>query len=71
MRSGSAGVAAGLGLALAGSRLVSHLPYGSADFDWLFYLSAAILVAFVGPVASILPARRAAAVEALLALRHE
>ena len=65
------GVAAGLGLAAAGSRLVRHLLYGSADSDWLFYASAALLVAVVGFVASMLPARRAAAVEPLVALRHE
>jgi len=66
-----AGVAAGVALAAAGTRLVTHLLYGSADADWLFYAAAGMLVAVVGLVASVLPARRAAAVEPLVALRCE
>ena len=65
------GAMAGLGLAAAGSRLVTHLLYGSANADWLFYVAAALLVSLVGLVASWMPARRAAAVEPLIALRHE
>jgi ABC-type antimicrobial peptide transport system permease subunit len=65
------GAMAGLGLAAAGSRLVTHLLYGSARADWLFYAAAALLVSLVGLVASWMPARRAAAVEPLVALRHE
>jgi len=64
-----AGAAAGLALAAAGARLLTHLPYSSAQSDWLFYAAAAILVVVVGLVASALPARRAAAVEPLVALR--
>jgi hypothetical protein len=66
-----AGVAAGLALAAAGARIVGHLLYGSADADWIFYASAAAVVVCVGFVASIVPARRAAAVEPLTALRSE
>jgi predicted permease len=66
-----AGALAGLGLAAAGSRLVTHLLYGSATADWLFYAGAAALVSLVGLFASLMPARRAAAVEPLVALRHE
>jgi predicted permease len=64
-----AGVAAGVALAVAGTRLVTHLLYGSADADWVFYAAAAILVGVVGLVASVLPARRAAGIEPLVALR--
>jgi predicted permease len=67
----AAGVVAGLGLAAAGSRIVTHLLYGSASADWIFHAAAAVLVSLVGLLASLVPARRAAAVEPLVALRHE
>jgi len=54
------GAIAGLGLAAAGAHLVTHLLYGSASADWLFYAAAALLVSLVGFVASWMPARRAA-----------
>jgi len=66
-----AGALAGVGLAAAGSRLVAHLLYGSASADWLFYVAGAVSVLVVGFAASLMPARRAAAVEPLVALRHE
>jgi len=65
------GAVAGLGLAAAGTRLVTHLLYGSAAADWVFYSAAAIGVSLVGLVASWMPARRAAAVEPLVALRDQ
>jgi putative ABC transport system permease protein len=71
MRVVVAGTLAGVALAAAGSRLVAHLLYGSASADWLFYIGGAISVLVVGFVASLMPARRAAAVEPLVALRHE
>jgi putative ABC transport system permease protein len=66
-----AGAVVGLALAAAGSRLVVHLLYRSATPDWLFFAAAALLVALVGLLASLIPARRAAAVEPLVALRHD
>jgi putative ABC transport system permease protein len=66
-----AGVVAGVGLAIAGTRLVVHLLYGSAAGDWMFYVLAALLILIVGFGASLLPARRAASVEPLTALRHD
>jgi predicted permease len=66
-----AGAVAGLALAAAGTRLVTHLLFQSAAADGLFYAAAALLVAVVGFVASLMPACRAAAVEPLVALRHE
>jgi putative ABC transport system permease protein len=66
-----AGAIAGLALAAAGTRLVTHLLYQSAAADWIFYAAAAILVACVGLAASLTPARRAASVEPLAALRHD
>jgi predicted permease len=65
------GAIAGLALAAAGTRLVAHLLYQPATADWMFYAAAAMLVSIVGLGASLLPARRAAAVEPLVALRHD
>jgi len=66
-----AGALAGVALAAAGSRLVAHLLYGSASADWLFYVVGAVSVLVVGFAASLMPARRAAAVEPLVTLRLE
>jgi putative ABC transport system permease protein len=63
------GVAAGVGVALGGARLVRHLLYGSANGDSLAYGAAVLLVATVGLLACWIPARRAARVEPMVALR--
>ncbi len=65
------GVAAGFGLAAAGARFVRHLLYGSGATDALWYATAALLVAGVGFLACWVPARRAASVEPIVALRNE
>jgi hypothetical protein len=66
------GATAGIALAIAGTRVVRHLLYGSsAAADALFYTAAATLVITVGLVACWLPARRAARIEPLTALRDE
>ena len=66
-----AGAVVGVVLAIGISRVLSHLLYGSAEADWLFYSAAAAVIACVGLGASLVPARRAAAVEPIVALRHE
>jgi predicted permease len=66
-----AGAAAGVLLAIAASRTVGSLLYGSAASDWMFHAAAAIAVGLVGLGASLLPARRAARVEPIVALRQE
>jgi len=66
-----AGAAAGVGLAILASRLVASLLYGSAGSDWLFYAAAAAAVGVTGLGASLMPARRAAGVEPIVALRQE
>ena len=66
-----AGAALGVVLAIGASRVLSHLLYGSAEADWLFYAAAAIVIACVALGASLVPARRAARVEPIVALRHE
>jgi predicted permease len=65
------GVAVGLGLALAGTRLVRHLLYGSAAADLLVYAAAGLVVTVVGVLACGIPARRAARVDPTVALRVE
>jgi len=57
--------------AAGGTRLVVHLLYQPATADWMFYGAAAMLILTVGFGASLLPARRAAAVEPLTALRDD
>jgi predicted permease len=65
------GAAIGVVLAIAGSRVTSHLLYGAAADDWKFHAAAASLVAAIGLGSALLPARRAAAVEPIVALRQE
>ncbi|HMF97181.1 MAG TPA: ABC transporter permease [Vicinamibacterales bacterium] len=65
------GAVAGIGAAQAATRLVTHLLYGSAAADWLYYVAAAALVVIVGASACIAPARRAAGVEPAVALRSD
>ena len=64
------GAASGVLLANGASRVVSHLLYGTADIDWLAYAGAVLAVTIVGVGASIGPARRAAAIEPVEALRQ-
>ncbi len=66
-----AGAAFGVLLAIGASRVLSHLLYGSAEADWMFYAAAAIVIGCVALAASLVPARRAARVEPIVALRHE
>jgi hypothetical protein len=65
------GVSFGLGGAFAGARLVRHLLYGPASSDVPVYSAAVLVVAFVGLIACWVPARRAASVEPIVALREE
>ena len=66
-----AGAAVGVALAIGAERIVAHLLYGSARADWMFYAAAAVIVSAVGFGASLAPARRAAGVEPIIALRQE
>jgi macrolide transport system ATP-binding/permease protein len=66
-----AGLCAGFGLAVLGTRLVRHFLFGSATGDAYLYAAAGLLVVFTGLVACWVPARRAASVEPLTALREE
>ena len=67
----SIAVAAGLALAALLSGILRQFLYGLNNFDPLSYLSAVLLLAAVGGVASLLPARRALRVNPMEALRCE
>ena len=63
------GVVVGTAGALASTRLVSSLLFGVSALDPLVFAMAATLLAVVGISASYLPARRATAVDPIVALR--
>src|SRR6185437_3195287 len=65
------GIAAGLGGALALGRVVASLLYGLKPWDPLTLTSAAAVLVLVSIAASWIPARRAAAIDPMKALRHE
>lgn len=65
------GLVAGVGLALAGSRLVSGFVFGLKPNDPTTIAAAVLLFAAVGLAASGIPALRAARVNPMIALREE
>jgi predicted permease len=66
-----AGIACGLGATLLLTRLVKSLLFATQPNDPLVLSASALLLAAVGLAASWIPARRAASVEPMQALRHE
>ena len=66
-----AGITCGIGATLLSARLVTSLLYGLHPNDPVILATSALLLTLVGLVASWAPARRAAAVEPMQALRHE
>ena len=66
-----AGIGAGIGVALLLTRLVKSMLYGLQPTDPVSLAGAVVLLAAVGAAASWIPARRAASVEPMEALRHE
>jgi predicted permease len=65
------GLAVGIPLALAGGRLVSSMLYGVKSYDpWILLMAAAVLAACAFS-AAFFPARRAAKVDPMVALRYE
>jgi predicted permease len=65
------GVAFGLVLAMGATRLLAAWLYGLRSADFLMFAIAAVLLLFVAMAASYLPARRAAEVDPMIALRQE
>jgi putative ABC transport system permease protein len=65
------GIAAGLLAALASSRLIASLLFGVSPGDPATYIVVALLLAAVALAACLVPARRAAKVDPMVALRYE
>jgi predicted permease len=65
------GVVIGVPLAIAGTRLVRSLLFGLGTVDLPALVFATVLLAAVAVVAGLVPARRAAKVDPMTALRHE
>lgn len=65
----------GIGLGLLGAfgitRVMQTLLFGITATDWVTFTSVALLLAFVGLLATAIPARRATKVDPLVALRYE
>ncbi|HEY3707136.1 MAG TPA: ABC transporter permease [Terracidiphilus sp.] len=66
-----AGLALGLGLAIPAVRLLAALPLGISTADPAVFLSVAAVLVSVGVFACWLPARRAAALDPVKAIRYE
>jgi predicted permease len=75
MREGVGFTLAGVGLGLAGAlamtRYLSSLLYGVSSYDPITFVVAALSLASAAMLACYLPARRAAKVDPLIALRHD
>jgi putative ABC transport system permease protein len=65
------GLALGIAAAVGLSQVVSKLLYGVRATDPMTYAGVAALLVIVGAVAAFVPARRAAAVDPIVALRYE
>jgi ABC-type antimicrobial peptide transport system permease subunit len=64
------GVAIGIAAALVVTRLVSNLLYGVMPTDRLIFIVVSLILVAVSLLGSYLPARKAAAADAIVALRH-
>jgi putative ABC transport system permease protein len=71
MRRTVAGIVLGLAGALVLTRFLSSLLYGVRPADPATFVGVSLLLATVALVACYIPARRAATVDPMIALRHE
>jgi ABC-type antimicrobial peptide transport system permease subunit len=65
------GTAIGIGISLLTAHLIQSMLFGVRQYDLFTLISATVLLLFVGILASWLPARRAALLEPMQALRAE
>jgi ABC-type antimicrobial peptide transport system permease subunit len=65
------GLAVGIPLALASSRALHSLLFGLNSADPISLTLVVLLLAFVAAIAGMMPARRAAKVDPMVALRYE
>ena len=65
------GVVIGLGISAATSRLLTSFLFGLAATDGITFIGGSMVLCVVAIVATYLPARRAARIDPLVALRHE
>jgi predicted permease len=65
------GIAVGVPLALAGARLIRTMLFGLSGADPIAITAACVILAVVAALAGYLPARRAAEVDPMIALRYE
>jgi ABC-type antimicrobial peptide transport system permease subunit len=63
------GIAAGLVASLWATRYLGTLLYGVSAGDWFTYLAVSVVLVVVAAMACLVPARRAAALDPLRALR--
>jgi putative ABC transport system permease protein len=71
LRLAGIGVAVGIGLALAGTRLLRSLLFGTSPTDAVTFIAVATLLVVIAAAASLVPALRASRVDPLIALRDE
>ena len=71
LRTAGVGMALGLGAAFAATRLMKRLLFGVSPSDPVVFVAISLLLGGVGLFACWLPARRAAALDPVKALRYE
>jgi ABC-type antimicrobial peptide transport system permease subunit len=65
------GIAVGVPIALAGTRMIRSMLFGLGAADPLALIAACVILASIAAAASYIPARRAARVDPMVALRYE
>jgi ABC-type antimicrobial peptide transport system permease subunit len=65
------GIAVGVPIALVGTRLIRSMLFGLGEADPIALIAACVILASIAAAASYIPARRAARVDPMVALRYE